>query len=248
MGVSGHDDLDQLVSELNLTVAAARQASADAADTSAVVSWLRAVREADGSDLLLVPGRPPTVRASGRLLRLSEGALDQRRRGAAVVPFVPRRLEERYRGRRSGRSRLHASPARTLPDEPASRAGPRGGGDSRAADAHSASCGASTSRTTSRSWRGCRAAWCSSADRPARERPRRSRRLSKTSTPAKRVTSSPSRIRSSTSIRTAAASSSRWRSASMPPTSRPRCARPSGRRRTSSSSARCAIRRRCASR
>ena len=97
MGASGHDDLDQLVTELNLTVAAARQTSADAADTSAIVSWLGAVREAEGSDLLLVAGAPPVVRASGRLLRLSEGVLSSEDVEVAVVAFLTRRLEERYR-------------------------------------------------------------------------------------------------------------------------------------------------------
>ncbi|HEX5109318.1 MAG TPA: PilT/PilU family type 4a pilus ATPase [Vicinamibacterales bacterium] len=97
MGASGHDDLDQLVTELNLTVAAARQTSADAADTTAIVSWLGAVREAEGSDLLLVAGAPPVVRASGRLLRLSEGVLSSEDVEVAVVAFLTRRLEERYR-------------------------------------------------------------------------------------------------------------------------------------------------------
>jgi twitching motility protein PilT len=97
VGASGHDDLDQLVSELNLTVATARQTPADTADTSAVVAWLGAVREAEGSDLLLVAGAPPVVRASGRLLRLSDGVLSSEDVEVAVVAFLSRRLEERYR-------------------------------------------------------------------------------------------------------------------------------------------------------
>ena len=96
MGASEHDDLDQLVSELNLTVTA-RPAPGDAPDTTAITSWLGAVREAEGSDLLLVAGAPPVVRASGRLLRLSEGVLASEDVELSVASFLSRRLEERYR-------------------------------------------------------------------------------------------------------------------------------------------------------
>jgi len=91
------DDLDQLVSELNQTATQPLRGQPDTVDTSAITAWLRAVREADGSDLLLVTGAPPTVRAGGRLLRLSEGILDGEDVESAVLPFVARRLETRYR-------------------------------------------------------------------------------------------------------------------------------------------------------
>jgi len=91
------DDLDQLVSELNQTATQPLRGQPDTVDTSAITAWLRAVREADGSDLLLVTGAPPTVRAGGRLLRLSEGILDGEDVESAVLPFVSRRLETRYR-------------------------------------------------------------------------------------------------------------------------------------------------------
>ena len=94
MGASGHDDLDQLVSELNLTVTARQDSVPDA---SAITSWLGAVREAEGSDLLLVAGAPPVVRASGRLLRLSDGVLASEEVELSVATFLPRRLEDRYR-------------------------------------------------------------------------------------------------------------------------------------------------------
>jgi len=67
------------------------------AGSPTIGAWLRAVREADGSDLLLVTGTPPTVRASGRLLRLSDGTLEPEDVESAVMPFVSRRLETRYR-------------------------------------------------------------------------------------------------------------------------------------------------------
>jgi twitching motility protein PilT len=93
-----HDDeLDHLVSELNLTASSPARRTADLLDTGTIGAWLRAVREADGSDLLLVTDEPPTVRASGRLLRLSEGTLGPEDVESAVLPFVSRRLEARYR-------------------------------------------------------------------------------------------------------------------------------------------------------
>ena len=64
----------------------------------------------------------------------------------------------------------------------------------------------------------------------------------------RRATSSPSKIRSNTSTLIIAASSSRSKSESTRRTFRPRCARRCARRRTSSSSARCAIPRPCGSR
>jgi twitching motility protein PilT len=96
--VSEHDDLDRLVSELNLTVTqTASRAAGDIADAGTIASWLGAVREADGSDLLLVAGAPPVVRAAGKLLRLSDDVLGSDDVELAVMPLVPRRLEERYR-------------------------------------------------------------------------------------------------------------------------------------------------------
>ena len=73
--MSGEDDLDRLVTELNLTVATTRATPTDLPEASATIVWLAAVREADGSDLLLVTGAPPVVRAPGRLVRLSNTAL-----------------------------------------------------------------------------------------------------------------------------------------------------------------------------
>jgi len=95
--VNDDDDLDQLVSQLNLAVSTPLRKAPDPLDTGTIGAWLRAVREADGSDLLLVTGTPPTVRASGRLLRLSEGTLEPEDVESAVMPFVSRRLETRYR-------------------------------------------------------------------------------------------------------------------------------------------------------
>jgi twitching motility protein PilT len=94
--VTEDEDLDELVSQLNLTASAPHRTPA-VLDTGTIGAWLRAVREAEGSDLLLVTGAPPTVRASGRLLRLSERPLEPEDVERAVLPVVPPRLEARYR-------------------------------------------------------------------------------------------------------------------------------------------------------
>ena len=89
------DDLDQLVNELNLLGPDGGRASA--VNAGIIEAWLRRVREADGSDLLLVPGAPPIVRAAGRLLRVSDDPLSGDDIEGAVLPLVAPRLQERYR-------------------------------------------------------------------------------------------------------------------------------------------------------
>ena len=95
------DDLDHLVSELNLVASPSkplREPRADPGNTGALAEWLRHVREANGSDLLLVAGVPPTIRAAGgRLLRASSTVLDGDDIEAAVMPLVAQRLQVRYR-------------------------------------------------------------------------------------------------------------------------------------------------------
>jgi twitching motility protein PilT len=89
------DDLDRLVSELNLLEPAG--ARAPAIDAGVIESWLGRVREADGSDLLLVAGAPPVVRAAGRLLRVSDELLSGEDIESAVLPLVASRLQDRFR-------------------------------------------------------------------------------------------------------------------------------------------------------
>lgn len=88
------DDLDRLVSELNLSSPAS---AAPAADSALLESWLERVRGADGSDLLLVAGAPPVIRAHGRLIRMSEEALASEDVENAVLPIVAPRLQNRFR-------------------------------------------------------------------------------------------------------------------------------------------------------
>ena len=81
------DDLDRLVTELNLidpedgsaTVVPSDRRFVDT-DFARLDSWLQRVRsEAGGSDLLLVAGSAPIVRAPGRLLRISTELLASER-------------------------------------------------------------------------------------------------------------------------------------------------------------------------
>jgi twitching motility protein PilT len=88
------DDLDHLASELNL-VAPLRTAEAPGTHRS-IESWLRRLRELHGSDLLLVSGAPPIVRASGRLVPTSELVLSADDITAAVAPVVSSRLQDAY--------------------------------------------------------------------------------------------------------------------------------------------------------
>lgn len=99
------DDLDRLVSELNLLGPAegtAQPALYERAlrdtDFAPLDAWLQRVRDEDGgSDLLLVAGSPPIVRAPGRLLPISAEPLSGDDIELAVRGCVSARLLERYR-------------------------------------------------------------------------------------------------------------------------------------------------------
>ena len=90
------DDLDRLVSELNLLNASSPVPSDT--DFARLDSWLRRVRDEDGgSDLLLVAGSPPIVRAPGTLLRVSAEPLSSEDIEHAVRGCLTHRLLQRYR-------------------------------------------------------------------------------------------------------------------------------------------------------
>ncbi len=92
-----YDDLDRLVSELNLLTPVSASATA-AAGSVVIEAWLARVRDADASDLLLVAGSPPVMRVTGRLSRLADAPLSSEEIEAAALPMVPPRLQDRYRG------------------------------------------------------------------------------------------------------------------------------------------------------
>ena len=87
------EDLNRLVSELNQQASPERTAAA----SHVLEGWLRHVRAAAGSDLLLVAGVPPMIKTSGRLMRASDTVLDGDDIEAAVLPFVSEPAQARYR-------------------------------------------------------------------------------------------------------------------------------------------------------
>ena len=248
------EDINELIRELNEDRAPAGSGRASGEHRrprppSGSTAWLAELVSRAGSDLLLVAGAPPSSASTAASRRFPEAPLSgdeieeavaaRARPATPATSTAPRESPTRsHRVRGLGRFRINlhrergraGAAVRALPSQPprlASLGLPRRrrGADPAAARASS-----------------------SSAARPARARPRPSPPSSRRSTAATRATSSRSRTRSSTSTRTARASSSRSRSASTPRTSRPPCAPPCARPRTSSSSARCATPRRCASR
>ena len=90
------DDLDRLVSELNLL--GPSEALPAEVDFAKLDGWLQRVRDEDGgSDLLLVAGSPPIVRAPGKLLRVSTEPLASEDIEHAVRGCLTPRLLQRYR-------------------------------------------------------------------------------------------------------------------------------------------------------
>jgi len=90
------DDLDRLVTELNLLDPSSPVPSET--DFARLDSWLRHVRDQDGgSDLLLVAGSPPIVRAPGKLLRVSAEPLGGEEIEQAIRSCLTPRLLQRYR-------------------------------------------------------------------------------------------------------------------------------------------------------
>ncbi|PYR94542.1 MAG: type IV pili twitching motility protein PilT [Acidobacteria bacterium] len=95
--MSRHDDkdeIDQLIAELHASAAPVTPA---AGDTGRIERWLRILVDARGSDLLLVPGAPPTLRVENRVRPLAEGPLDGVDVEEAVLPALPPHARRMYR-------------------------------------------------------------------------------------------------------------------------------------------------------
>src|SRR5690348_5960592 len=88
------DDFDTLISELHASIKAPGPA---AGDTARVERWLRLLADANGSDLLLVAGGPPSVRVNGRIRQLAEWPLDGVDIEEAVLPALPPHARRLYR-------------------------------------------------------------------------------------------------------------------------------------------------------
>src|SRR3954447_3761288 len=60
-------------------------------------SWLRALAERGGSDLLLVAGAPPAIRIEGTVHRLDTGPLDSVDIEESVLTWLPIHARRQYR-------------------------------------------------------------------------------------------------------------------------------------------------------
>jgi twitching motility protein PilT len=92
--VSEPDDLDALVTELNAVAPQVRRADEQ---TERLRSWLEQVVERSASDLLLVPGAPPSVRVDGQVVALPEGPLGGEEIEDAVAPALAPHARKTYR-------------------------------------------------------------------------------------------------------------------------------------------------------
>jgi twitching motility protein PilT len=88
------DAIDQLISELH---ASGPGPAPEAGDTARLEHWLRALVEAGGSDLLLVPGAAPSIRVDGRVRPLPDGPLDGVDVEEAVLSALPPHAKRMYR-------------------------------------------------------------------------------------------------------------------------------------------------------
>jgi twitching motility protein PilT len=92
--MSRPDDLDALVTELNAGAPQARRAGEE---TARLRSWLGQVLERSASDLLLVPGAPPSLRIDGQVVPLLEGPLGGEEIEDAVAPALAPHARRMYR-------------------------------------------------------------------------------------------------------------------------------------------------------
>ncbi len=94
-GVEPSDEgIDQLIAELHASTSAGGPATGD---TGRLEQWLRILVDAGGSDLLLVPGAPPSIRVDGRVRPLAEGPVDGVDVEEAVLPALPPHARKAYR-------------------------------------------------------------------------------------------------------------------------------------------------------
>src|SRR5207342_3739425 len=91
---SDDDPIDQLIAELHASGPAPGPATGD---TARLEYWLRALVDAGGSDLLLVPGAVPSIRVDGRVRGLPDGPVDGVDVEEAVLPALPPHARRLYR-------------------------------------------------------------------------------------------------------------------------------------------------------
>ena len=92
------DDLDALVSELNAEARALNgEGRSWEEQTARLRAWLERVVERSASDLLLVPGAPPSLRLDGQIVPLLEGPLGGEEIEDAVLPALAPHARKLYR-------------------------------------------------------------------------------------------------------------------------------------------------------
>lgn len=92
--MSDPDDLDALVTELN---AGAPHAPTSEEQTARLRSWLALAVERSASDLLLVPGAPPSLRVDGQVVPLLQAPLGGEEIEDAVAPALAPHARRMYR-------------------------------------------------------------------------------------------------------------------------------------------------------
>jgi twitching motility protein PilT len=86
--------MDDLIAELH---ASAAPVGPETGDTARLERWLRVLVDAGGSDLLLVPGAPPSIRVNGRVRPLAEGPVDGVDVEESILPALPPHARRAYR-------------------------------------------------------------------------------------------------------------------------------------------------------
>ncbi len=92
--MTDHGDLDALVTELNSGAPKARRSDEQ---TARLRAWLGEVTARSASDLLLVPGAPPSLRIDGQVVPLPEAPLGGEEIEDAVAPALAPHARKLYR-------------------------------------------------------------------------------------------------------------------------------------------------------
>src|SRR5262245_56818679 len=93
--LSGREDIDRLVSELNDLVRET-DGPGEPTDTARLSTWLRLLTARGGSDLLLIAGAPASIRVDGRCLALDDDPLDGPEIEDAVIAALAPHARRQY--------------------------------------------------------------------------------------------------------------------------------------------------------
>ncbi len=90
-------DINELIRELNEDGLVSDADRVESTEAVRLDAWLQELVRRAGSDLLLVPGAPPSVRIDGQISPLASGPLSGEEIEEAVVPALPRHARTLYR-------------------------------------------------------------------------------------------------------------------------------------------------------